>query len=89
MPSFDITSEADLVALKNAVDALRKKNIDSDGDGTSDIDELMAGGNPNASNTAPSLQFGCSAAGGFGLTFLGLGALFVAHLRRKQKSTGL
>jgi uncharacterized protein (TIGR03382 family) len=38
----------DEASLRRALSALRAERIDSDGDGTPDIDELVAGGDPNA-----------------------------------------
>jgi hypothetical protein len=78
-------------ALAAALDALRAAGTDSDGDGTSDVDELEAGANPNdesafcgdAAVTPPS--YGClnttaAAPGALGV-LLGLAAV----VRRRSK----
>ncbi|HZA14137.1 MAG TPA: hypothetical protein VE618_06560, partial [Myxococcaceae bacterium] len=36
----------DVVSLRNALEAMRAAGVDSDGDGTPDLEELRAGGDP-------------------------------------------
>ena len=55
----------DLASLDTALDALAAENHDSNGNGISDIDELKAGNDPNATGTGGSTvtpQYGCSGA---------------------------
>lgn len=58
-------------ALTGALDRVRADGVDSDGDGATDIEELMAGSDPNASTSTPSSpgsvtdpQLGCTVAAG-------------------------
>jgi hypothetical protein len=82
-------------ALKNALAALRRDNVDSDGDGTPDIEELQAGRDPNRADAAttdggpapvvegpPELTYGCGVAPG-GLSLGLLGALSLCFRRRR------
>lgn len=86
----------DANSLRTALDRLRTDNRDSDSDGTTDVDELKAGTDPNASSTGggtgggsnnPQPAFGCgaSATGGMALAQLaGLSALVALRRRRRQ-----
>jgi hypothetical protein len=76
--------------LTTALDALDAAGTDSDGDGTSDVDELRAGEDPNAageSNAGPSPEygFGCAAAAPAAAPLLGVvAALGLLALRRRR-----
>jgi hypothetical protein len=93
----------DPAALAAALDQLAADHTDSDGDGVPDIQELVAGTNPNGpggvgSTRAPQPAYGCGAtlapAGpsrGAGVAFsaLLLAALVGTALRRRRKLAGL
>ena len=59
---------SDRSTLTPALDALKTDNVDSDGDGVSDIDELMADTDPNTSSNVPlsssDPSYGCAIASG-------------------------
>lgn len=55
-------------SLNAALDALAAQNVDSDGDGVTDVAELMAGTDPN---TAPASTDGGTGGGGGGGTVIG------------------
>jgi len=60
----------DEASLRRALDALAAEKKDSDGDGTSDIDELRTGGDPNAGASGPggedviAPEYGCGVSAG-------------------------
>jgi len=61
----------DDASLIRALDALDREAIDSDHDTLTDIDELMAGGDPNtppSTGPAPDWGYGCSASAARGHT---------------------
>ncbi len=52
-------------SLRTALDMMRAEAVDSDGDGTPDVEELIAGDDPNQgpeppSDTPPEPTFGCA-----------------------------
>ena len=53
---------SDETALNAALDKMVAEKVDSDLDGTTDIDELKAGTNPNGDSL--SVSYGCNASGG-------------------------
>jgi uncharacterized protein (TIGR03382 family) len=79
---------SDETALNAALDKMAADKVDSDLDGTSDIDELKAGTNPNGD--ALKLAFGCNAGssapdGGAIVLAVGVGAALLASRRRFKK----
>jgi MYXO-CTERM domain-containing protein len=54
----------DEASLRAALAAMESDQVDSDGDGTPDIDELRAGTDPNSATAAPSPDGGSSSSGG-------------------------
>jgi hypothetical protein len=82
MMARDLTGGSQTALLTTALDAMAADTVDSDADGTTDIDELVEGSDPNpgASPFCDTVVpvygcFGGSSAGlGFG-ALLGLGAL--------------
>lgn len=89
----------DTSSLSAALSAMRADAVDSDRDGTTDLDELAAGTDPNVSEFAPpgsggggdALQlgepaYGCTAAGSgpAGATFVALATLAIRAARRRR-----
>jgi hypothetical protein len=79
--------------LRTALGALRSERVDSDGDGTPDTDELVAGKDPNVSDSGnggggepedvlPDVTYGCGAAPGAPAGLL-LGGLLLVKARRR------
>ncbi|MDB4981242.1 MAG: hypothetical protein JWM82_1994 [Myxococcales bacterium] len=87
----------DQQTLLGALDRVRSDDVDSDGDGTTDIDEIIAATDPNSAASTPATpgtladpQLGCAvgsssapAAGKAGLT--GATLLAVMLLRRRRR----
>jgi hypothetical protein len=86
-------------SLLGALDRVRADAVDSDGDGTTDVDELIAGTDPNSAASTPAMpgtvrdpQLGCAVArgsrvGGAGtLAFATLVALGLFRRRRVRRA---
>jgi MYXO-CTERM domain-containing protein len=89
MVAEGLTGGSNTTALTAALDALEAAGTDSDGDGTGDIDELRAGGDPNtagASNAGPTpvYGFGCAAAPAASPLVGALAVLGLFALRRRR-----
>lgn len=84
-----LTGGSNTDALVAALGAMAADGVDSDGDGTIDIDELIAGDNPNPGGDAfcdtLTPTYGCSTAEG--TSWLGA-AIAAGLLRRRQRSPG-
>jgi hypothetical protein len=85
--------------LLGALDRLRSDAVDSDGDGATDVDELIAGSDPNSAASTPAMpgtvrdpQLGCAMAGRAreGTTGSLVSAAFVAMclVRRRRVRRG-
>jgi hypothetical protein len=83
-------------SLRDAVQVLRDKHVDSDGDGVPDTDELAAGSDPSDAGRSAGIcgpVYGCGARlarapapafGGAGLLAVALGVLLLARVRRAR-----
>jgi MYXO-CTERM domain-containing protein len=92
-------ASGDTASLQAALDAMGMDLTDSDGDGTPDVEELVACGNPNgtsggASSAAPPPAYGCgasvappgpSSSGAWLAALGGLGAVWVARRSRARR----
>jgi hypothetical protein len=82
--------------LLGALDRVRADAVDSDGDGATDVDELIAGSDPNSAASTPAMpgtvrdpQLGCAVARGSregGARTLGLVALIAMCLFRRRRA---
>jgi Bacterial TSP3 repeat len=85
--------------LLGALDRLRSDAVDSDGDGATDVDELIAGSDPNSAASTPAMpgtvrdpQLGCTMAGrareGGAGTLSFAAFVTVCLVRRRRASRG-
>jgi MYXO-CTERM domain-containing protein len=76
--------------LLDALTLLREQGVDSDGDGQPDVEELLAGGDPNqvAEELPPEPSFGCAASSGGPAGWMLLVALGALRARRPAGATG-
>lgn len=82
--------------LLGALDRVRADAVDSDGDGTTDVDELIAGSDPNSAASTPAMpgtvrdpQLGCAVAPGSrdgGARTLGFAALVAVCIFRRRRA---
>jgi MYXO-CTERM domain-containing protein len=77
---------SDETALNTALDKMVADKVDSDLDGTTDIDELKAGTDPNGNSI--SVAYGCNASGSTDASAvvlgLAVGGLLLASRRRRR-----
>lgn len=79
----------DEASLELALDAIAAEGKDSDGDGIPDVDELKAGGDPNAADGESTIspEYGCSSAGslpeGSPVVAVALGIVALVFPRRR------
>ncbi len=87
----------DIATLDPALDALAKANVDSNGDGIPDIQQLKAGSDPNTGASLKNIepeQFGCGAriaprrAASSGKAFVLLGLVLLILSRRDRRAGG-
>lgn len=84
--------------LLPALDRVRADRVDSDGDGATDVDEIIAGSDPNSAASTPGMpgsvsdpQLGCALAGhaqgasAYGLGLAALAASALAWRRRARR----
>ena len=82
--------------LLSALDRMRADGVDSDGDGTTNVDELIAGSDPNSAASTPGMpgmvgdpQLGCALAGDTqrgGRDTLGFAALAVVGFAWRRRA---
>jgi hypothetical protein len=70
-------------SLTSALGAMM--SVDSDGDGTPDLDELAQGGDPNAGNAFAAPSYGCSSVGAASRWSLAALALVLRARRRRSR----
>lgn len=78
-------------SLRDALAALRSEAVDSDGDGVPDVEELLAGDDPNQSAQTPDIPeptFGCATSPGGSACWMLLVTLGALLARRSLGSTG-
>ena len=97
METRGLVGGGDVASLAAAVEKMRADEVDSDGDGAEDLDELYWGGDPNkadvpAGGVAMQVQYGCAWSGGpsgsrgSGVPALALLGGLVAWRRRRMRA---
>lgn len=75
----------DTQSVSAALQQLEADQVDSDGDGATDVDELRAGTDPNGAGELALPTYGCASAGLPSVLALAATGLLALHRRRSNK----